>query len=481
MKLKKVVVLLVLSALVVSTFLSVAANAEEAPVKVYFEGQPMQFEVQPVIENGTTLVPFRAIFERIGLKVGWDGKLNKVTGESTNLNIEMFLNSSQAKVNDKPAYMQAVPKLINNSTMVPLRFVSEVSGKDVTWDEATRTININRGYEKDVTSNPYGGDSFLKLDDVQSNLGVKPDVYQTGDTVYTTWYKEIQLGETAYLQFFVSVAKNGRWISQGDSFYMKAKERSVIYNVFYSEGSYYVKSANSITKITPNGSGYGAETVVASSLPKAQGGTDSFRPVYVGDKVGVLYNTTVTNNTYGQNIVTKYNRLYVEGAPLYGDVSYNGSSYYYNDSNNYYDLKDAYKILDNLNASASLSYDTASSILYIIENDGYRQLDTVRGDLKYGADGHDLIVNFDSKVKQGTTKFFYNNGNMGLLLMETDDISYRYAPLSHSMQMGLPQFTSIKQEDLQNKVIAYSGRTVKLWSTYEFSRKASLQLDTYTK
>ena len=41
---------------------------------VYFDGEKMSFESDPYITDERTMVPFRAIFEKAGASVMWDGE-----------------------------------------------------------------------------------------------------------------------------------------------------------------------------------------------------------------------------------------------------------------------------------------------------------------------------------------------------------------------------------------------------------------------
>ncbi len=49
------------------------------------------------------------------------------------------MNSTEATVNGKAVKISAVPRIMNESTFVPLRFIAESVGGDVTWDEKTNT------------------------------------------------------------------------------------------------------------------------------------------------------------------------------------------------------------------------------------------------------------------------------------------------------------------------------------------------------
>lgn len=101
----------------------------------------------PVIKNGRTLVPIRAIIEALGGTVGWDGTARKATVTLGSAAVELWIGKSAAKVNGvstliDPANANVVPEIINGRTMLPVRFVSENLGCSVLWADATKTITI---------------------------------------------------------------------------------------------------------------------------------------------------------------------------------------------------------------------------------------------------------------------------------------------------------------------------------------------------
>ena len=54
------------------------AKAEE-PITVVLDGQTLEFDVQPTIIDGRTMVPMRVIFEALGATVEWNGETRTVT------------------------------------------------------------------------------------------------------------------------------------------------------------------------------------------------------------------------------------------------------------------------------------------------------------------------------------------------------------------------------------------------------------------
>ncbi|OXS61581.1 hypothetical protein B1A99_02875 [Cohnella sp. CIP 111063] len=133
------------------------AMAKDDKVKVYIEGKLLEYEgQQPVIRDGTTLVPFRATFEALGYKVEWNGADRKATGKKPGVEIELTLGSQTATVNGKAVKLSVPAQTIRSSTMIPLRFVSENSGYTVTPSKVSGTtiIQIGKGAP---AGQPQGG------------------------------------------------------------------------------------------------------------------------------------------------------------------------------------------------------------------------------------------------------------------------------------------------------------------------------------
>ena len=97
----------------------------------------------PVTRNDTTLVGFRAILEALGANVTWDDAAQTATAEKDGTIITMTIGSTTATVNGRAVEMLAAPELVSDSTLIPVRFISENLGMTVDWDEQTKQINIH--------------------------------------------------------------------------------------------------------------------------------------------------------------------------------------------------------------------------------------------------------------------------------------------------------------------------------------------------
>lgn len=127
--------------IILSVILSFAGLVQAAP-SVVLNGQTLTFDVPPVVENDRTLVPLRTIFEALGASVQWDDATQAVTATKDSTVIRLTIGG-QAYKDGLPVNLDAPAKIINDRTVVPLRFVSESLGCQVNWDESTQTITIS--------------------------------------------------------------------------------------------------------------------------------------------------------------------------------------------------------------------------------------------------------------------------------------------------------------------------------------------------
>jgi hypothetical protein len=133
-----------------------ASLASEYPtVNITIDGQPQYFEQSAVLKDGNTLVPLRGIFEKLGAEVKWDQDTQTVTAIKGGTSIKLTIGAQTANVNGAAVQLAAKAEIINGSTMVPLRFVSEALGADVQWDNVnTMAIITSTGGTAPVVQAP---------------------------------------------------------------------------------------------------------------------------------------------------------------------------------------------------------------------------------------------------------------------------------------------------------------------------------------
>lgn len=111
-------------------------------IKVLFNGSELKLDNPPVLQYGRVLVPIRPIAEAMGAQVSWNPADQSVGLALGRTSVSLTIGSTTAYVNGQPKQLDVPAQIIDGSTLVPLRFVSEGLGAEVSWDPATRTASI---------------------------------------------------------------------------------------------------------------------------------------------------------------------------------------------------------------------------------------------------------------------------------------------------------------------------------------------------
>jgi len=142
---KKIIALLLSMALLVGVAIAYQPSAmAQTPIRILIDGEPMTLQVAPVMRSGRLLVPFRALFEAFGATVGWQEATSTVTGQLGGTTLSLVIGRNVAVVNGRNSNLDVAPVIISGRTLVPLRFVAENLGAEVTWSETAQTVTIIR-------------------------------------------------------------------------------------------------------------------------------------------------------------------------------------------------------------------------------------------------------------------------------------------------------------------------------------------------
>jgi hypothetical protein len=111
-------------------------------IKVSINDELITFDSEPFIENETTLVPMRKIFEALNTDVQWVNETRQIIATDESNCIILTIDSLEAQKNGTNINLLVAPKIVNDMTYVPVRFIAESLNADVTWDEASQTVVI---------------------------------------------------------------------------------------------------------------------------------------------------------------------------------------------------------------------------------------------------------------------------------------------------------------------------------------------------
>lgn len=158
---KNILLMLVVCVLCISSTV-LAGN-----VNVQLNGKNIDFtdnegnKVEAQIINSRTMVPMRKIFELLGASIEWNGGNQTVLATKDDISIKLQIGNEIAEVirdgKTEKVKLDSKPVIVNNRTLVPLRFISESLEKQVGWDAQNQTaIIIDYDYflEKIKSSTP---------------------------------------------------------------------------------------------------------------------------------------------------------------------------------------------------------------------------------------------------------------------------------------------------------------------------------------
>jgi len=136
---KKVFATLITLTLIFSMVMTTCAMP---PIKVVVGGEKLETDVEPIIVNGRTMLPVRAVFESIGADVDYISEERKVVAIKDDTTVTFVIASNVMTINGVEKEID-VPAMIKDSrTLVPLRACAEAFDLDVTWNGDTRTARV---------------------------------------------------------------------------------------------------------------------------------------------------------------------------------------------------------------------------------------------------------------------------------------------------------------------------------------------------
>ena len=140
--LKKKMISIAAVVAITATIGSGCVLAKSNDITVTYDGEKISFDVQPEIVDDRVMVPMRTIFETFGAKVKWDSDTQTITAKKKSKTIQMTIGSSDMTKNDETYSFDVSPIIEDGRTLVPIRAISDMLGLDVEWNEKNNTVTI---------------------------------------------------------------------------------------------------------------------------------------------------------------------------------------------------------------------------------------------------------------------------------------------------------------------------------------------------
>lgn len=161
-KLRKMAALLLVCACIGMT-----VQAQDNQIEIHLNGEKIKTEVAPILVNGRTMVPLRAVCEAMDCDVDWINETKEIKIKHPLTLLHMKVDSYYIKVSYARSYtyvysgdtqktsarnkeieLDVPPILYQNRTMIPIRAVAEALPATVEWDGAAKRVLIQTRYEK---------------------------------------------------------------------------------------------------------------------------------------------------------------------------------------------------------------------------------------------------------------------------------------------------------------------------------------------
>lgn len=116
-------------------------NATEIKVKI--DGKTMTPKDMPAVSiDGRTMLPMRQIAQELGCEVVWNEEAQQVYVVNDDYTLVFTINKNIGYQNGKEFKMDVPPMIVNDRTMLPVRALATALDLNITWEDATRTVNI---------------------------------------------------------------------------------------------------------------------------------------------------------------------------------------------------------------------------------------------------------------------------------------------------------------------------------------------------
>lgn len=133
--------------------------------KVSMNDEEIEVTASYIVDD-TTLVPLRVISEGLGADVDWDESENTITVEKDGNVISLQIGSTTATINGKAYALPAAAEIKDDTAMVPIRFIAEALNANVVWDKDTMKVTVSDREE-----------ALAKIDNTKWNYNAEDNVY----------------------------------------------------------------------------------------------------------------------------------------------------------------------------------------------------------------------------------------------------------------------------------------------------------------
>ena len=112
-------------------------------IHVTLDGNEVEFvDALPVMIGNRTMIPMRTLSELMGATVDWNNDERKITIVRAGTTVRMYIDDTTAYVDDEAIEMDVAPVIMDSRTLIPARYLSEFLGQKVEWISDRREVAV---------------------------------------------------------------------------------------------------------------------------------------------------------------------------------------------------------------------------------------------------------------------------------------------------------------------------------------------------
>ncbi len=110
--------------------------------KITIEGKELKTDFPGIVFNKTTMIPVRAVFEKLGGKVVWSNKTQLMDVTYKGSKLQFKNNDINVKMDGKNYKLSTQAKKINDRLIIPVDFIKNIKSLSAAVDSKAKSINI---------------------------------------------------------------------------------------------------------------------------------------------------------------------------------------------------------------------------------------------------------------------------------------------------------------------------------------------------
>ncbi|GAE88262.1 stalk domain-containing protein [Acetivibrio straminisolvens] len=159
MNTKKLFLLLYVFFISLTLIISVQGAEASNEYNVKINGQPVQFTMAPLIDNGNLLLPLREIYEIFGFDVQWDAVNRRASCIKAGKKVLISVGSKTAQINDEILTLSAPSLIISGRIYVASEAICQGLNVNVNLKEEEKTVYFTS--ENGASVSVSGENNFL--------------------------------------------------------------------------------------------------------------------------------------------------------------------------------------------------------------------------------------------------------------------------------------------------------------------------------